>query len=57
MPLSELVELKSGKALTKSELEDGPYPVVGGGTTPIGYHNQFNREERSILISQVGTAG
>jgi len=52
--LSELCEIKNGKNITKSKLIDGPYPVVGGGKSPMGFHNNYNTEENSIIISKDG---
>lgn len=47
-----------GKRVTKKDLiPDGKYPVVSGGTSPMGFINEYNREENTITISQYGTAG
>lgn len=55
--LKDVCEFKRGNTITKAELQGGPYPVIGGGTSPIGYHDKYNRPEHTILISQSGTAG
>jgi restriction endonuclease S subunit len=52
--LGDICEFKNGKSITKNKLIDGIYPVIGGGQTPMGYHNNFNRAENTILCSQSG---
>jgi type I restriction enzyme S subunit len=55
--LNEICDFQNGKSLTRSNIVDGIYPVIGGGKTPIGYHNEYNRDENTILISSSGSAG
>lgn len=52
--LGDISELKNGQNITKDKLLDGIYPVVGGGQKPLGYHNEYNVEENTILISKDG---
>lgn len=52
--LGDVCEFKNGKTLTKKNIVDGVYPVVGGGKCPIGTHNTYNRETNTILCSQSG---
>jgi type I restriction enzyme S subunit len=41
--LSEIVELKRGKRLVKSQLSDvGKYAVYQNSMTPLGYYHQSN---------------
>jgi type I restriction-modification system DNA methylase subunit len=54
MKLGDICELKNGKNITKADLLEGPYPVYGGGQTPMGYHNQYNTEESKIIVSKIG---
>ncbi len=54
MKLGDLCELKNGKNITKTQLIEGPYPVLGGGQNPMGYHNEYNINENEILISKDG---
>lgn len=54
MKLGDICELKNGKNITKADLLEGPYPVYGGGQTPMGYHNQHNTEESKIIVSKIG---
>jgi restriction endonuclease S subunit len=52
--LSEVCEFKNGKSITRAELTPGDYPVVGGGQSPLGTHNKFNKDENVILCSSTG---
>jgi type I restriction-modification system DNA methylase subunit len=55
--LGELCEFKNGKGIKKDELLEGEYPVIGGGQKPLGYHNEYNTNENTILCSSSGSAG
>lgn len=55
--LGDVATLVTGKLLTKKSIVDGPYPVIGGGSGPIGHHNRFNMREYTIVVAQVGNAG
>lgn len=56
--LGEVCKIIRGKRVTKGELcENGEYPVISGGVTPMGFINSFNREPNTITVSQYGTAG
>ena len=57
MTLGEVCDFKNGKNITKEYLIDGEYPVVGGGQKPMGYHNEYNTNENTILCSSSGAAG
>ena len=52
--LGEICEFHNGKNISKADLVSGEYPVVGGGKSPLGYHNKFNVDENTILISKDG---
>ena len=52
--LGEVCEFKNGINITKDKLIIGEYPVVGGGQSPLGYHNIYNVDENTILISKDG---
>jgi type I restriction-modification system DNA methylase subunit len=52
--LGDVCEFKRGKMITKKDLVEGEYPVIGGGLTPMGFHNAFNHECYTPLISQSG---
>ncbi len=54
--LSDLLELRYGKGLTKEDRQEGPYPVYGsGGIT--GYHNQSLVSGPGIIVGRKGTVG
>lgn len=56
--LGEVSKIIRGKRITKGELiENGKYPVISGGITPMGFINSYNREPNTITVSQYGTAG
>lgn len=55
--INEILIKKNGKSLPKNKIKYGDYPVIGGGEKYGGYHNEFNYDEKLILISRVGTAG
>lgn len=55
--LGEVVEIVRGVRITKKELLEEGYPVVSGGTSFMGYTNEYNREKNTITIAQYGTAG
>ena len=45
---------KKGKQLSKENFKSGVYPVIGGGISPTGFHNEYNFEENTILCSSSG---
>ncbi len=55
--LGDVCEMKNGKTITKEKLEDGKYPVIGGGKEPFGYHNVYNMNKNTILCATSGNAG
>jgi len=52
--LGEVCEIRNGKSLTKEDLAGGDVPVIGGGVSPMGYHNAHNKEAYTVVIAQVG---
>jgi len=51
--LSEIIKLSSGRGLTQSNMQEGPYPVYGGnGKT--GTHSEYFQEVPNIVIGRVG---
>lgn len=52
--LAEVCNFKNGKNLTKRNLIEGEYCVIGGGKNPLGNHNNYNRDENTILCSSSG---
>jgi type I restriction enzyme S subunit len=45
---------KNGKGIKKDTLVEGEYPVIGGGQKPLGFHNDYNTNENTILCSSSG---
>jgi type I restriction enzyme, S subunit len=52
--LGEVCDFQNGKSVTKKDLIEGEYPVIGGGQKPFGYHNKYNVNEDTILCSSSG---
>ena len=51
----EVFEIKTGKGITTKEAsEDGIYPIISGGTTPMGFYKEYNRNENTVTVSRVG---
>jgi len=53
--LGEICEFKRGKVLSSEQFIIGEYPVIGGGRSPAGYHNEFNMNKNTILCSSSGS--
>jgi len=53
--LGDICNLNRGKILTIPKIIKGDYPVIGGGQKPMGYHNQYNKNEECILMSSSGS--
>ena len=53
--LCEICESQNGTNITKKDLIEGDFPVIGGGQKPMGYHNKYNCEENTILCSSSGS--
>jgi type I restriction-modification system DNA methylase subunit len=51
--LGEVCEINQGNSLTKTEMIDGIYDVIGGGKC-IGKHNQKNRDGNDFTLTRVG---
>ncbi len=52
--LGEVCKFKNGKGIKKDTLVEGEYPVIGGGQKPMGFHNEYNADENTILCSSSG---
>jgi type I restriction enzyme S subunit len=52
--LGEVCKFKNGTNITKDKLIKGDYPVIGGGQKPFGFHNEYNCNENTIIISKDG---
>lgn len=55
--LGQVCSILRGKRLTKSQLkQDGKYKVFHGGTEPIGFFDEYNREGNTTMIINVGAS-
>lgn len=54
---NDVCDTKKGKQLSKENFKTGNIPVIGGGISPAGYHNEYNMPENTILCSSSGNAG
>ena len=53
--LGDVCEIKTGKGITTKDCcDNGQYPIISGGVTPMGMYHQFNRKANTITISRVG---
>lgn len=53
--LGEICEIKTGKGITQKDCsEEGVYPVISGGQTPMGMYSHYNRDAETVTISRVG---
>lgn len=51
----DVFEIKTGKGITtKDSSEDGLYPIISGGITPMGFYNESNRKANTVTVSRVG---
>lgn len=51
----EVFEIKTGKGITtKDASKDGLYPIISGGTAPMGLYDEYNREANNVTVSRVG---
>lgn len=56
--LGEVCEVLRGKRLTKSQLnETEGYPVLHGGSMPMGYYSDYNRKANTTVVVNTGNAG
>lgn len=56
--VGDICDILRGKRLTTKELlEDGKYPVIHGGTAPMGYYNEANRKAGTTIVINTGNAG
>jgi len=55
--LGDVCDVKCGKSMPKSDIIEGEFPVIGGGISPMGFHNASTDEAYTPIVSQRGTAG
>lgn len=56
MEIGQLLNLKRGYDLTKNEMINGKFPVVGSNGI-IGFHNAFNCKNPCITVGRSGSVG
>jgi type I restriction enzyme S subunit len=56
MRFSDFVTLQRGFDLPKTEMQDGPYPVLGS-TSIIGFHSDFKVEPPGVVTGRSGSLG
>lgn len=57
MRLDEVAEIRKGKQVNRDTLSEcGDYAVINGGTTPSGFHTDFNTAGETITISEGGNS-
>lgn len=52
--LGEVVKMQRGKTITAKNAVNGDIPVISGGQKPAYYHNEHNREGKTITIAGSG---
>ena len=52
--LGEVCDIENGKRIVKNQVENGDYPVLGGGGYTNFYTNEFTREGKTCKISREG---
>ena len=56
--LGDVCKVLRGKRLTKSQLNESEgYPVLHGGSSPMGYYEEFNRKANTTVVVNTGNAG
>lgn len=56
VPLSQFITLQRGYDLTKKNMNDGNYPVVGS-TSIIGYHDAYKVDSPGVVTGRSGSLG
>lgn len=52
--LEDVTVIQKGSVITKATIETGDIPVIAGGQQPAYFHNQANREGKTITVSSSG---
>lgn len=53
-PLSLVTEMQRGKTITAKSANEGNIPVISGGQKPAYYHNESNRNGKTITVAGSG---
>ena len=54
--LGNIIKIQKGKAITKKDSKEGPYPVILGGREPAYYIDQYNHTGKAIVVSRSGAS-
>jgi len=54
--LGDIIKIQKGKAITKKDSKEGPYPVILGGREPAYYIDQYNHTGKAIVVSRSGAS-
>ena len=54
--LGTIIDIKKGKAITKKDSKEGPYPVILGGREPAYYIDRYIHVGKAIVISRSGAS-
>jgi type I restriction enzyme M protein len=52
--LEDVTAIQKGSVITKATIKNGNIPVIAGGQQPAYYHNEANREGKTITVSSSG---
>ncbi|MWQ07537.1 restriction endonuclease subunit S [Glaesserella parasuis] len=52
--LGDVTEMKRGKTITAKDASGGDIPVISGGQKPAYYHNEYNRNGKTITVAGSG---
>tara|TARA_Y100001958_G_scaffold133922_1_gene104265 strand:- start:47 stop:2533 length:2487 start_codon:yes stop_codon:yes gene_type:complete len=54
LQINDISKINLGKSISKKDLKNGNYNVIGGGISYMGKHNQTNVENNTITIGKIG---
>ena len=56
--IGDICLISTGVGITKKmSISSGKYPIISGGLYPMGYYNEFNRNENTVTVARAGSAG
>lgn len=56
--LGDMCDIKAGNhSLSRNDFIEGDFPIIAGGTKPIGTHNEYNCNENVTLCTSHGSCG
>lgn len=54
--LGKIINISKGKAITKKDSKEGPYPVILGGREPAYYIDKYNHTGKAVVVSRSGAS-